>query len=177
MDYNDPKSEIHEMARKLLKKATTMISGLESKLERVKESAQKKLKREQERRWTKTAEEEGAPAAKQARKASVVMGKMKRETEEAERKRLQEIKKEAEWKTRMQHEKGKAVAAVVQEALAKKEREGRVMNTSSVRFDERDGRGELTFMFVSTVGMEKKRGRKSGKNKASSTPLQYLTFP
>ncbi|CDF37654.1 unnamed protein product [Chondrus crispus] len=40
------------------------------------------------------------------------------------------------------------------------------MNTSSVRFDERDGRGEVTFMFVSTVGMEKKRGRKRGKTKA-----------
>ena len=163
MDYNDPKSDIHEMARKLLKKATTMISRLESKLEREEESAQKKLKREQERRRTKKAEEEVARAAEQARKASAAMEKLKREAEEAERKRLQEIKKkEAEWKTRMQQEKEKAVAAAVQEALAKKERDGRVMNTSSVSSDEHDGRGEVTFVFVSTVGMEKKRGRKSG---------------
>ena len=35
---------------------------------------------------------------------------------------------------------------------AKKKQEGRVMTTSSVRIDERDGRGEVTIMFVSTVG-------------------------
>ena len=44
----------------------------------------------------KTAEEEVAWAAEQARKASAAMGKLEREAEEAERKGLQEIKKKAD---------------------------------------------------------------------------------
>ena len=70
---------------------------------------------------------------------------------------------------------GNAIYAMLQQ--------GRVMNTSSVRFDGRDGRdgrGEVTLMFVSTVavgimGMEKKRGRKSGRNRALSTLHRYRT--
>lgn len=50
-------------------------------------------------------------------------------------------------------------------AMAKKEREGRVMNTNGVRFDKRDRRGEITFLVVSTVGMEKKHGLNSRKIK------------
>lgn len=168
MDYNDPKSDIHHVARELLKQVNTSITRREAKMAREEENANKKAKRDQERRKRKKAEEEAARAAEQARKASAALEQVKREAAEAERKRLMEIKrKEAEWKNRMQQEKEAAVARAVQEALAnQKERDrgsSRMMNTSSVSSDDHEIQNkEITFAFVSTVGMEKKRGRKSG---------------
>lgn len=51
----------------------------------------------------------------------------------------------------------------VQEDVAKKDPEGRVMNANNVRYEERDGRGEVMFMLVLMEEMEKRRWRKNGK--------------
>lgn len=170
MDYNDPESDIHETARDQLKSVNSQIAQRDTKLAREQENAQKRAKRDHERRRRKKAEEEAARAAADARRAASALEQVKKEAEEAERKRQQESKrKEAEWKYRMEAEKNAAVAMAVQEALSKQQQKdrdrgvaSRMVNTSSVSSDEHEGMtGEVTFVFVSTVGMEKKRGRKS----------------
>lgn len=172
MDYNDPDSDIHDTARDLLKSVNSQIAQRDTKLAREQENVQKKAKRDHERRRRKKAEEEAARAAANARKAASALERVKKEAEEAEKMRQQEIKrKEAEWKHRMEAEKNAAVALAVQEALSKQQQQqqkdrdrgaSRMVNTSSVSSDEHEGMtGEVTFVFVSTVGMEKKRGRKS----------------
>lgn len=168
MDYNDPDSGLHAIAKSLLDNLNKHISERERRVNQEIESALKKAKRDSERRRRKKAEEVAAAAAEGAKRAQLQLEKLKREAEEAERKRQLELKKkEAEWQQRMEAEKQAAVAAAVQEALAKQRKEvprsARLVNTSSISSDEHEqGTGEVTFAFVSTAGMEKKRGRKSG---------------
>lgn len=182
MVYNDPHSGLHKLAHSLLKFVNRQIADREGRLARDFEQALKRAKRDKERRRRKQAEEEAASAAESARQTALALEKVKREAEEAERKRQLELhQKELEWRQRMEREKQEAVAAAVQEALRKQrveqlqshqhehqhehresERNSRLVNTSSVSSDEQEnGNGEMTFAFVSTAGMEKKRGRKS----------------
>lgn len=181
MVYNDPHSGLHKLAHNLLKFVNRQIADRESQLAREHEQAAKKAKRDKERRRRKQAEEEAANAAESARRTALALEKVRKEAEEAEKKRQLELQqKELEWRQRMEKEKQEAVAAALREALreqqAKKvqlqqeqqqqrresERQSRFVNTSSVSSDEQDmGNGEVTFAFVSTAGMEKKRGRKS----------------
>lgn len=51
--------------------------------------------------------------------------------------------------------------AAVQKHAGNGEDEAKLINTSSVSSDEQEMNGEIMFTFVSTEGMEKKRGRKS----------------
>lgn len=165
MAYNDPKSEIHNTAAGLLQQLNQKILK-HDKMARLKEIATKKAKRENERKRRKLAEEEAATAAASAARTAALLAKANKDAADAEKKRLEELRrKEAEWAARLEAEKKAAVAIAVQEALAqqKKEntRQSKLVNTSSVSSDEHEGVGEVTFTFVSTTGMEKKRGRKS----------------
>lgn len=162
MEYNEPKSSLYEIAKKCLDNINKKVTERKASLAR----QQEKQKRDSERKRRKVAEEEAANAGAAAQAATAALAKAKKDAEDAERKRNAELKRrEAEWARRNQAEKEAAVAAAVQEVMAKQRREGgrhgKLVNTSSVSSDEHEGIGEVTFTFVSTAGMEKKRGRKS----------------
>ncbi|KAI0563433.1 Bromodomain containing protein [Gracilaria domingensis] len=167
MEYNEPSSGLYDTAKRLLDDINSQIIENEAHIAREKEKERREIerKRENERKRRKAAEEEAALAASQAKKAAAQLEKVRREAKEAERRRQEELRrKEAEWAARLKQEKARAVQEALDELLAKqrKERRGSMVNTSSVSSDEHDtGIGEVTFTFVSTEGMEKKRGRKS----------------
>eukprot|EP00178_Gracilaria_changii_P016966 TRINITY_DN48587_c0_g1_i1.p1 TRINITY_DN48587_c0_g1~~TRINITY_DN48587_c0_g1_i1.p1 ORF type:complete len:467 (+),score=112.14 TRINITY_DN48587_c0_g1_i1:42-1403(+) len=167
MEYNEPSSGLYGTAKILLDDINSQIIENEAHIAREKERERREIekKRENERKRRKAAEEEAALAASQAKKAAAALEKIKREAREAERRRQEELRrKEAEWAARLKQEKARAVQEALNELLAKqrKERRSTVANTSSVSSDEHDaGIGEVAFTFVSTEGMEKKRGRKS----------------
>ena len=162
MQYNEPGSTFHSTAAALLTDINEQVSEREAKIMRQAE----RHKRESERKKRKAAEEEAALAAATAKQASIALARARQEAEEAERRRIAEFRRrEQELQRRMQLEKEAAVAMAVKEALEKQKRDTsqrKMMNTSSVSSDEQEANGEITFAFVSTVGMEKKRGRKSG---------------
>ncbi|PXF45637.1 Ankyrin repeat, bromo and BTB domain-containing protein [Gracilariopsis chorda] len=167
MEYNEPSSPLYNTAKKQLEDINSQILENEAHINREKEKERREIerKRENERKRRKAAEEEAALAASQAKKAALALEKAKKEAREAERRRQEELKrKDAEWAARLKQEKARAVQEALDELLAKqrRDRRGSVVNTSSVSSDDNDGGiGEVSFTFVSTEGMEKKRGRKS----------------
>lgn len=164
MLYNDPVSALHATAKTLLSGVDAAISAGERRVAGERGAASRKAKRDSERRRRKKAEEVAAAAAAGAKRAQLQLERLRREAEDAQKKKELELKSmQAEWQQRMEAEKRAAVAKAVQEALAKQRKERRLVGTSSVSSDEAEiGNREVCFAFVSTAGMEKKRGRKSG---------------
>lgn len=162
MQYNEPGSQLYNTAAMLVTDINEQVTERETKIVRLAE----RHKRESERKKRKAAEEEAALAAATAKQASIALARAKRDAEDAERRRIIEFRqREQELHRRMQMEKEAAVEMAVKEALEKQKRDhvrSKIVNTSSVSSDEQEANGEITFAFVSTVGMEKKRGRKSG---------------
>lgn len=167
MEYNEPSSALYNTAKKQLEDINSQIIENEAHITREKEKERREIerKRENERKRRKAAEEEAALAASQAKKAAMALEKARKEARDAERRRQEELKrKDAEWAARLQQETTRAAQAAVHEFLARqrRDRRGSVVNTSSVSSEDNDGGiGEVSFQFVSTEGMEKKRGRKS----------------
>lgn len=168
MEYNEPKSALYQTAKVLLEDINQQVLEREAALAKQQEKAKREIerKRENERKRRKAAEEQAARAAANAKKVTAALLKARKEAEEAERRREDEMRRrELEWRRKMEEEKERAVATAVQEALAKQRRDSgrqsKLVNTSSVSSDEHEGIREVTFTFVSTAGMEKKRGRKS----------------
>eukprot|EP00177_Eucheuma_denticulatum_P008743 GFKZ01015883.1.p1 GENE.GFKZ01015883.1~~GFKZ01015883.1.p1 ORF type:complete len:500 (+),score=93.49 GFKZ01015883.1:80-1501(+) len=187
MLYNDPESGLHATAEDLLNSVNTQIAAWHAHWRREDDNTAKRVKKENERRKRrKHAEDNAASTALALEKVK----KQAEEAERNRRAEMQRNEKEMHaLQQRMEREKQLAVANAVQEMLKKQQvergrderdggsnaeltpaaqrgreggRESRMVNTSSVSSDEQEaGTGEVTFAFVSTVGMEKKRGRKS----------------
>lgn len=165
MAYNEPGSDLYKVAADCIRDINEQVSERDARKVR----QQEKVKRENERKKRKAAEEQAEIAEITAQKAADALRKAKQQAEEIDRRRQIEFqRREQEFRRRMEEEKSVAVAMAVKEALDKQRRDhgshraAKMVNTSSVSSDEHEGTGEVTFTFVSTKGMEKKRGRKSG---------------
>lgn len=198
MEYNEPGSEIHETSSNVLALVDEKIHSRSTKQARQAERA----KRDAERRRRKAAEEEAATAAAKAARTAAALARAKQEAEEAERRRVAEMKqREAQWLKRLEAEKEQAVQLALKQAMVRQaipiapqpalaaaattntaaaattstpvvstpiahtvnvpQTPPKAVTSSVSSEDGGDAVPELTFAFVSTAGMEKKRGRKS----------------
>lgn len=177
MTYNEPQSEFFVSAKSMLELVEARISNRAKGMMKRESTVQKPRRQPDNRKRRKTAEDEKSrrqaeaqiaesAAAAAAAAAERELAKVKKAAEDLEKRRATEQRKrEKDMTAQMELEKKTAIDAAVREALARQQKDparpGRLVNTSSISSDEHEMNGEVTFTFVSTAGMEKKRGRKS----------------
>lgn len=137
------------------KAARAAIALVKAKQEAADEKRKRELElKKKEAEWARRLEEEKVLAVKQAVQAALV--KQKRAQAHAQ------VQAQVETQTQVHAE---AITSATQGVGSSRHHQARnqskMVNTSSVSSDEQEGHGEIQFAFVSTKGMEKKRGRKS----------------
>lgn len=171
MNYNDPESNLHYIAEKLLKFVNKKLSDHEARVNMEFNQKLKKSRKDMERRRRNATELRVADLEAKNLRQKQEVEQMKRLVQETEMKNKKLKESEQQWMQRVKLEREKVKNSAVLELKSKMEEEHRAMKNvrgnrgagsdimSGDEFEQHNY--EVQFVFADTSGMEKKRGRKS----------------